>query len=394
VIDVLVVGGGIVGLATARALLRERPGLSLTLVEREPDWAAHQSGRNSNVIHSGLYYAPGSLKAQLARAGGEAMIAYCEEHGVPWRRTGKLVVATKPAQLPKLDELARRGAANGVTVERLDAAQVREREPNVAAVAALWVAETGLTDYGKVCVALAAELAGLGADLRLGTSVLGIERRGEVSVVSTSGGELTARMLVNCAGLHSDVIARMAGAEPDVRIVPFRGEYADLRRPSLVGVPIYPVPDPALPFLGVHVTPTLEGGAHVGPNAVPAFARHGYRLRDVDGAHLLALARDPAVRTLARSYWRTGAAEILRSLVWSLFVRSARELVPSLRRDDLTRGGSGVRAQAVRDDGTLVDDFVVLRSPGAVHVLNAPSPAATASLLIGQRIATDVLAAV
>jgi malate dehydrogenase (quinone)/L-2-hydroxyglutarate oxidase len=392
--DVLVVGGGILGLATARALLHARPGLTVVVAERETDWAAHQSGHNSNVIHSGLYYAPGGLKARLARAGGEQMIQYCEARGVPVRRTGKLVLATHERQLPQLAKLERRGSANGVTVRRIGVAEIREREPHVQGVAGLLVAETAVTDFALVCGALAEELRQLGAVLRPGAAVVEIERRGGESIVATVGvgaAEIRAKVVVNCAGLHSDVIAKAAGVRPAVRILPFRGEYADLRRPDLINGPVYPVPDPELPFLGVHFTPMLDGTVHVGPNAVPALARHGYRWRDVDLAFLRGLAGDRSLHRLARRYWRIGAAEIVRSLVWPLFVRNARHMVPQLCKHDLSRGGSGVRAQAVADDGSLVDDFVITRVPGGVHVLNAPSPAATASLLIGERIAGDVL---
>lgn len=392
-VDVAVIGGGLLGLATARALLRARPELTVTVLEKEDHWGAHQSGHNSNVIHSGLYYAPGSLKARLARAGGEAMIRYCEEHGVPVKRTGKLVVATAASQLPGLDALAQRGRANGVTVSRLSRAEFAEREPHVAGVAALSVADTAMTDFGGVCRALAAELTELGAELRTGSPALSFSTAGDRTVIRTPGGEIRARTLVNCAGLHSDKIAAAAGDRPAVRIMPFRGEYAEIRpgRRGLVNNPVYPVPDPELPFLGVHITPMLDGTVHVGPNAVPALARQGYRWRDVDPRLVGELLRDPALRGLARRFWRHGVTEISRSLIWPLFVRDVRRLLPEIESRDMRRHGSGVRAQAVTADGQLVDDFVISRTPRAVHVLNAPSPAATSSLHIGSRIAADVL---
>ncbi|MEU3600410.1 L-2-hydroxyglutarate oxidase [Streptomyces sp. NPDC006798] len=392
-VDVAVIGGGLLGLATARALLRARPELSVTVLEKEDHWGAHQSGHNSNVIHSGLYYAPGSLKARLARAGGEAMIRYCEEHGVPVKRTGKLVVATAASQLPGLDALAQRGRANGVTVSRLSRAEFAEREPHIAGVAALSVADTAMTDFGAVCRALAAELTELGAELRTGSPALSFATAGDRTVIRTPGGEIRARTLVNCAGLHSDRIAAAAGDRPAVRIMPFRGEYAEIRpgRRGLVNNPVYPVPDPELPFLGVHITPMLDGSVHVGPNAVPALARQGYRWRDVDPRLVGELLRDPALRGLARRFWRHGVTEISRSLIWPLFVRDVRRLLPEIESRDMRRHGSGVRAQAVTADGRLVDDFVISRTPRAVHVLNAPSPAATSSLHIGSRIAADVL---
>ncbi|MFJ5045483.1 L-2-hydroxyglutarate oxidase [Streptomyces anulatus] len=391
-IDVAVIGGGLLGLATARALLRARPGLSVTVLEKEESWGAHQSGHNSNVIHSGLYYAPGSLKARLARAGGEEMIRYCEQHAVPVKRTGKLVVATSTAQLPGLEALAERGRANGVTVQRLSRAEFAEREPHVAGVAALSVADTAMTDFGHVCRALAAELTELGADLRTRSPALSFAEAEGRTVIRTPGEEIRARILVNCAGLHSDKVAAAVGDRPTVRIMPFRGEYAEIRpgRRALVNNPVYPVPDPELPFLGVHITPMLDGTVHVGPNAVPALARQGYRWRDVDPRMVGELLRDPALRGLARRFWRHGASEISRSLIWPLFVRDVRRLLPEIESKDMRRHGSGVRAQAVTADGQLVDDFVISRTPRAVHVLNAPSPAATSSLPIGSRIAADV----
>lgn len=391
-VDVAVIGGGVLGLSTARALVRARPALSVAVLEKEALWGAHQSGNNSNVVHSGLYYAPGGLKARFARSGGEAVIRYCEQHDVPVRRTGKIVVATAEHQLPTLDLLAERGRANGVTVRRLGRAEIAEREPHVNGVSALAVDETAMTDFGGVCRAMAAELAELGADLRRSCPALSFDRSGERTVVRTTSGELRARVVVNCAGLHSDRVAAALGERPSVRIMPFRGEYAQLRpdRRGLVTNPVYPVPDPDLPFLGVHATPMLDGEVHVGPNAVPALARQGYRWRDVDPRMLADLLRDPALRGLARRYWRHGATEIARSLVWPLFVRDVRRLLPEVTSRDLRRCGSGVRAQAVTADGRLVDDFAVQRSRGAVHVLNAPSPAATSSLPIGRGIAADV----
>jgi malate dehydrogenase (quinone)/L-2-hydroxyglutarate oxidase len=392
-VDVVVVGGGILGLAAAYALLTARPRTSVVVLEKEERWGAHQSGRNSNVIHSGLYYAPGSLKARLARAGGEAMIRYCRERGLPVERTGKLVVATSPGQLPGLAALEERGRANGVTVRRLGRAEIAEREPHVAGVAALAVAETAMTDFGRVCDSLAADVAALGADLRPGSAAESFAVAGDRTVVGTQRTGFRARVLINCAGLHSDRVAAAAGASPPVRIVPFRGEYAELRpdRRGLVRNPVYPVPDPELPFLGVHITPMLDGSVHVGPNAVPALSREGYRRRDVDPRLLAQFVRDPALRALARSHWRHGATEMARSLLWPLFVRDVRRLVPEIESADLRRRPGGVRAQAVADDGRLVDDFVVTRTAHGVHVLNAPSPAATSSLLIGRRIAADAL---
>jgi len=387
---IVIIGGGIVGLATARALGEVLPGVRLTVLEAEDRVGAHQSGHNSNVIHSGLYYPPGSLKARLARHGGELMIRYCEEHGLPVDRRGKLVVATASSQLAPMAELARRGRANGVTLREIGEGEVRELEPDVAGIAALDIADTAITDFGAVTRSYAGELAARGVELRLGARVSGIDRRGETSVVRTERGEeLEAAVVVNCAGLFSDRVARMCGVDPGVRVQPFRGEYSALaQRPgTTVHRPIYPVPDPELPFLGVHVTPGVDGTVHVGPNAVPAFSRTGYRWRDIDAATISAWWRDPGMRRLARAYWRDGAREVVRSLTKPMLVADVRRLLPDVRSSDLRRAGAGVRAQAVDDAGRLVDDFVVRATPGAVHVLNAPSPAATSSLLIGRYVA-------
>ncbi|QUH01499.1 L-2-hydroxyglutarate oxidase [Saccharopolyspora erythraea] len=387
--DVTIIGGGIVGLATAFALARDGRERRIAVIDKEPAWGAHQTGHNSGVIHSGLYYPPGSGKARLARAGGEAMYAFCAEHGIPVERTGKVVVATSDDELPRLAELARRGEANGVRVTELDPASLREREPNVRGIRALLVPDAGITDFGAVARRLAGLLAGLGVELHHGTELVGVRTDGAELVLETTTGEIRSRHAVNCAGLHSDVVAELAGAEPPARVLPFRGEYFETTGAArdLVHALVYPVPDPAFPFLGVHLTRMVDGSLHVGPNAVPALSREGYDWRSWSGAHLRRLATDPALRVLARKYWRTGAGEIARSAFKPLFVRAAQRLLPGLRGSDLRRAEAGVRAQAVRPDGTLVDDFLVVEDRHWVHVLNAPSPAATASLLIGADIA-------
>ncbi|WP_310961202.1 L-2-hydroxyglutarate oxidase [Nocardioides terrisoli] len=393
VADVVVIGAGIVGLATARSVLLSRPGTCVVVLEAEPTIAAHQSGHNSNVIHSGLYYRPGSLKAEFARAGGLRMIEYCREQGVPVRKTGKVIVATRSSQLERMNELLGRGAANGVNVRSLPRAELAELEPEVSGVDALFVEGTAITDFGLVCGAMAAEVETLGGTVQVSRPVVEVATcEGEVRV-TTEDRELRCAVMVNCAGLRSDLVARMSGCQPNIRIVPFRGEYSELSstpRP-LVSIPVYPVPDPALPFLGTHLTPGLDGTVHVGPNALLALSRHGYRWRDVDPRHVTGLVRDPAVWRMVRRFWRHGAGEIARSLVKPLFVRSIREMVPVIKSTDLVRCSSGVRAQAVHRDGTLVDDFVIARHARTIHVLNAPSPAATASLLIGERIAAAAL---
>jgi (S)-2-hydroxyglutarate dehydrogenase len=387
--DVAIIGGGIVGLATAHALIEQQPDRRITVLDKERHWGAHQTGHNSGVIHSGLYYPPGSAKARFARAGGEAMYRFCTDHGIPVRRTGKVVVATSIDQLPRLAELQRRGTANGVQVSELDQIGLREREPHVRGVRALHVPDAGITDFAAVSEKLAELLAERGVDLRPATELLGVRRDGSGLVLRTDRGEIRTRRAVNCAGLHSDAVAELAGTTPPARVLPFRGEYYETTSFSrdLVNSLVYPVPDPAFPFLGVHLTRMIDGSLHVGPNAVPALSREGYRWGAISPSHLQRLATDPGLRVLAKKYWRTGATEIARSALKPLFLRAARTLLPDLRGHDLLRAEAGVRAQAVTPDGTLVDDFLVVEDENWVHVLNAPSPAATASLLIGKDIA-------
>jgi L-2-hydroxyglutarate oxidase len=386
--DVVVVGGGIVGLATAYASVRA--GRTVAVVEREHRLGAHQTGRNSNVIHSGLYYAPGSLKARLAVAGCAETVAFCRKHDLPHRVTGKVVVATEPEELPRLAELARRGAANGVETRELDPAGLRAREPHVRGIAALHVPSTGVCDYALVAARLGELVRERGGEVVLGRTVRSLVRRHADVVVRTDGGDLLGRHVVACAGLHSDTLARMSGADPGVRIGPFRGEYADLTRPELVRGLVYPVPDPALPFLGVHATRGLDGSVHVGPNAVLALAREGYSWCDVAPRELAGVLAYPGLWRLARRHWRYGLGEVRRSLSRAAMVARLRRMLPDVRAGDLRRSGAGVRAQAVRPDGSLVDDFLLVaqgRGSGAVlHVLNAPSPAATAALPIGRAI--------
>ena len=390
--DVAVVGGGIVGVASAASLATR--GLRVVVLEAADSLAAHQSGHNSGVIHAGLYYRPGSLKAQLCTEGREALYRFLEAEGVPHRRCGKLVVATRERDLPALDELERRGRANGLAgLKRLTASALRDYEPEVAGVAGLWVAETGVVDYALVTAAYARRAATNGVEFLLGARVLGMVVDGNQLRVQSRAGEVTARFLVNCAGLHADRVARLAGAEPGVRIVPFRGEYFDLRpeRASLVRGLIYPVPDPALPFLGVHLSRTVNDHVHAGPNAVLALAREGYSRRTVSGPDLLETITFPGFWRMARRQWRHGVAELRRSFSKKLFVRSIQELVPAIGEADVIPGGSGVRAQAIDPSGRLLDDFHLVHSQRALHVLNAPSPAATASLAIGRSIASHVV---
>lgn len=410
----VIVGGGIVGLAVARQLCER--GWQVTVCEKEPDWAAHQTGRNSNVVHSGLYYRPDSLKAATCRAGRESIVEFARANGVPVEHCGKLVVATDPDEIPRLRALHERAGQNGVTARMLSPEQAREYEPEVRAVAAMRVEETAITDYPAICRALVRQLTEAGATLHTGVEVTGVHSDaggatgsaagsatgvatgaanghdgGRVRVV-TSGPEITADLLINCAGLHSDRVARLAGLRPSVRIVPFRGEYFELRpeRRHLVRGLIYPVPDPSLPFLGVHLTRMIDGSVHAGPNAVLALRREGYRWRDVSVRDLAGTLAFPGFHRLARRYLRTGWDEVARSLSRRRFARALARLVPAIVEADLVPCKAGVRAQAIARDGALVDDFLIETAPGQIHVLNAPSPAATSSLEIAKAIVTRV----
>jgi (S)-2-hydroxyglutarate dehydrogenase len=388
-VDVVVIGGGIVGCATALALAPER---RVMVLEAEDRVAPHQSGHNSGVIHSGLYYHPDSLKARTCRAGREAMYRFCEEEGIPHRRSGKVVVATSAEELPALARLEARGRANGLALTRLEGGALREREPAVAGVAGLWVPETGVVDFGKVTLGIARRAERLGVQVRTGARVLGSRMDGGSRVIETASGAVRARVVVTCAGLQADRVARLFGDDPGVTIVPFRGEYYALRpeRRDLVQSAIYPVPNPALPFLGAHFTRRIGGDVDAGPNAVLAWARHGYSRWNVSGRDLAETLTSGGFWRMAVAQWRAGFAELGRSYSKRLFVRALRRLVPQVDAADLVPAGSGVRAQAVNASGQLVDDFHIVEGKRTVHVLNAPSPAATASLAIGMEIATRV----
>jgi len=389
-VDAIIIGGGIVGLATGLALLRGSPGRSVVVLEKEEALAAHQTGRNSGVIHAGLYYKPGSLKALLCARGRTLLARFCEEQGVAFERCGKVVVATRDDEVPRLEELERRGRATGLPgVKRIDRDELHDREPHAAAVAALFVAETGIVDYREVLRAMAREITHLGGEVRTAARAIAIERRASTVVVASTAGDVEGRVLVGCAGLGSDRIARMAGLNPGVAIVPFRGEYWMLApdRAHLVKNLIYPVPDPAFPFLGVHFTRRIGGGIEAGPNAVLALAREGYTRASFDARDTWDVARWPGFWRMAGKHWRAGLAEQWRSLSRAAFARACAALVPEVRPADLTPGGAGVRAQAIARDGSLVDDFAIVEADRMVHVVNAPSPAATASLAIGEEIA-------
>jgi len=388
--DVAVVGGGILGLATAYRIQQRWPGLSVGVVEKEPHLAGHQSSHNSGVLHSGVYYKPGSLKARLCRQGKAELERFAEAHDIPFRRCGKLIVAVRPGELPRLADLRDRAAANGVNeLEEVSPERIVEIEPHAAGLRGLFVPETGIIDYRRVALALADEVRAEGGSMLLGRRVETVRPGNPWMTLETSGGAVEARWVVACAGLQSDRLAARTGASRDPRIVPFRGSYLTLRREArhLVRGLIYPVPDPALPFLGVHFTSRLDGQVWVGPNAVLAFAREGYSPRDVKGADLLSMFSFPGFWRLARRHYGEGLTEMRRALFRRALVRELQRYVPEVGAKDLVAGPSGVRAQAVDRRGGLIDDFAISETDRVLHVRNAPSPAATASLAIGYHIA-------
>ena len=385
-----VVGGGIIGTAVARRLLAKRPDAEVTVLEKEDRLAAHQTGRNSGVVHAGLYYEPGSLKATLCRRGVALLKEFCAEHGLPYDEIGKVLVALDGAEEQRLGAIAERARANGVPgVRVIDRAELRELEPHVTGIAALHSPTTAIVDYVSVTEQLAADARAAGATVRTGFEVAAFRSAdGEVVVAGTSGEEVVADRVVLCAGLHVDRLARLAGDDDAPRIVPFRGEYYALTpgKRSLVNGLVYPVPDPRYPFLGVHLTPRFDGEVLVGPNAVLALAREGYRWRDVSPAELAAIARFPGFRRFARQHWRTGLAEMRGSLSKKVYTAAARRYVPELTADDMVPAAAGIRAQALESDGSLVDDFRITRRGAVVAVRNAPSPAATSSLAIAEHL--------
>ncbi|MGA8375950.1 MAG: L-2-hydroxyglutarate oxidase, partial [Candidatus Sulfotelmatobacter sp.] len=387
--NVIIVGGGIVGLAVGLEITQRFPRLRLLSLEKEHRVGRHQSGHNSGVIHSGVYYKPGSLKAKLCVTGAAAMVEFCREHGIPHQVCGKVIVATHEEEFPRLEELRRRGDANGLTgLQSIGPEELREIEPNASGLRALVVPATGITDYAAVCDKYAEIITARGETILTSTEVTGIKRHGDEITVETSRGAFSGKSLINCAGLFSDRISRMAGDDPQVMIVPFRGEYYDLipERSSLVRSLIYPVPDPRFPFLGVHFTRRISGSVDAGPNAVLAFRREGYKRTDFNLRDLGSSLIFPGFWRMAAKNWRSGLDEFHRSFSKPAFVRALQRLVPEVGDEDLVPGGSGVRAQALTREGALVDDFQFVPSGRMLHVLNVPSPAATASLLIGRTI--------
>jgi L-2-hydroxyglutarate oxidase LhgO len=384
-VDVAIIGAGIVGLATGRELLRRYPRLRLAVLDKEPAIAQHQTGRNSGVIHSGLYYAPGSLKARLCVAGAAELTRFCEERGIPYKRCGKVVVATEAAELPRLEELYRRGIANGVPgLEMIGPERLREIEPFAVGLRALHSPNTGIVDYGRVATALAEDIRQAGGEILTGRAVHAIARRGGTVRLETPLGGVETSFVVGCAGVYADRVAALSGAPRAPRIVPFRGDYYILKpeRRHLIRGLIYPVPDPAFPFLGVHSTLKMDGSIWLGPNAVLAFAREGYRRWDVHLPDLWEALSYPGFQALARRYWRVGLDEMVRDFSKRRFVEAARRFVPDLTPADVVAGPAGIRAQALSLDGRLVDDFVIDQDGPIIHVRNAPSPAATSALAI------------
>jgi L-2-hydroxyglutarate oxidase len=393
VYDVAIIGGGIVGLATAMALVKSRV-TSVVVLEAENKLAAHQTGNNSGVIHSGLYYKPGSLKALNCVAGREALYRFCRENGIAHQACGKLVVATREDEIASLDALEKKGIANGLKgLRRLRAAELKEYEPHVAGIAGLWVAETGIVDYGRVCEKYAEIVAAGGGEINLNFRVLRVKKAGQELVLLSGNSEIRCRNVVNCAGLYSDRVARMCGVKPGLQIIPFRGEYYKLIpvRHGLVNNLIYPVPDPRFPFLGVHFTRMIAGGVEAGPNAVLAFKRQGYKKTSFSLRDAVQFALYPGFWVMGLKFWKMGLGEFYRSFSKKAFVKALQRLIPEIQAGDLQPGGAGVRAQALEANGFLVDDFRIREAERMVHVLNAPSPAATASISIGQTVAQIAL---
>ncbi len=390
--DYTVIGGGIVGLATAEALTKRFPGARVVLFEKEAGFAAHQTGNNSGVIHSGIYYKPGSFKARFAREGSHSIVEFCQEHGLEFEVCGKVIVATEPGELAQLETLYQRGLENGLEVKKLGAAEVKEYEPHVSAVAGVHVPSTGIVNYKQVCLKLAELVKARGGELFLNTSVTGIVHRSESIVVETSRGAFETKFVVNCAGLHSDRVAKLEGSDPGAKIVPFRGEYYELvpEKRYLVKNLIYPVPNPDFPFLGVHFTRMIDGSVHAGPNAVLSFKREGYTKTDFDARDLAETLTYPGFWKLALKNMDEGVKEMIRSYSKGAFVKSLQKLIPEVQADDVTPTHAGVRAQALKPDGALVDDFLIVDGRNALHVCNAPSPAATSSLEIGKYVAARV----
>jgi len=391
--DFVVIGGGIVGLSAAREILAKYPSSSLVLLEKEKELSAHQTGHNSGVIHSGIYYKPGSFKAKFARAGNLSMASFCQEHGIPYDICGKVIVATKPNELSQLESIYQRGLQNEINIKRISAAELREIEPHVAGLSGVHLPAAGIVNYTEVCKMFAKLLIELGGEVRMGHKVCAIQISTDRVIVETNQGVIEAKYLINCAGLYSDRIADMGNAKTDVKIIPFRGEYFELKanKRHLVKHLIYPVPNPNFPFLGVHFTRMIGGQVEAGPNAVLAFAREGYKKTDVNLRDLMEVLCYRGFWALSAKYWKEGYEEMVRSWSKAAFVRSLQTLIPEITADDLVPVEAGIRAQGLKPNGDLVDDFHIVQLNRALHICNAPSPAATASIEIGKYIASKII---
>nr|WP_313898518.1 L-2-hydroxyglutarate oxidase [Roseofilum reptotaenium] len=390
--DFTIIGGGIVGLATAMALNNRFPNAQIAVLEKEPQLAFHQTGNNSGVIHSGIYYKPGSLKARFSRAGAKSMVEFCQQHDIPHEVCGKVIVATAQEQYPQLEKLYQRGLDNGLEVAKITPEEVREIEPHVRCLAGIKVTSTGIVDYRQVCEKYAYLITQSGGEIHLNTKVENWQDRKESIILDTSKGEIEAKFVINCGGLFSDRLTQMSGMQPQAKIIPFRGEYYELKpeKRSLVKNLIYPVPNPQFPFLGVHFTRMIDGSVHAGPNAVLSLKREGYRKTDINLADVAEMLMYPGLWKLAAQHGKEGVKEIIRSFSKTAFVHSLQQLIPEVQAEDVIPTHAGVRAQALKPDGGLVDDFLIVQDNRKMHVCNAPSPAATASLEIGQEIAAQV----
>jgi L-2-hydroxyglutarate oxidase len=390
--DFVIIGGGIVGLSTAVALGQRYPKATILLLEKESSLASHQTGRNSGVIHSGIYYKPGSFKAQFARQGNQTMVAFCREHGIQHEICGKVIVATEPWELPLLDNLFQRGVDNGLNVTKIGPDELKEIEPHVSGLAAIRVPSAGIVDFKQVAQTFADIIREQGGDLKLDTRVEAISQNGDGLTIESNQATVHTRFLINCAGLHCDRIARLMNVEIGMKIIPFRGEYYELvpERRTLVKHLIYPVPNPSFPFLGVHYTRMTHGDVHAGPNAVLSLKREGYKKTDFNPRDFVEVMTYPAFWKLAAKYWKDGAQEMIRSFNKRVFVRSLQRLIPEVQSKDLVPSQAGVRAQALMKDGKLMDDFLIIPGPRSIHVCNAPSPAATAAIPIGQAIVKQI----
>lgn len=391
--DLAVIGGGIVGLSTAMAVSKRFPQARIVVLEKESRWAYHQTGNNSGVIHSGIYYKPGSFKAKFCRDGSRSMVEFCQTHNIPYEVCGKLIVATENEQLPRLENLYNRGLENQLKVTKLTCEQVKEIEPHVSCIAGLKVFTTGIADYKQVCQKYAELVQAMGGELRLNTKVEKIRSLGnDVQVLETNQGAFETRFIINCAGLYSDRLAKLADVEPQAKIVPFRGEYYELtpEKRYLVNTLIYPVPNPDFPFLGVHFTKMIDGSVHAGPNAVLSFKREGYKKTDFNLRDFTEVMTYPGFWKLAAKHADEGVQEIIRSFSKAAFLHSLQKLIPEVQMQDIIPTHAGVRAQALKSDGTLVEDFSIVQGKNSIHVCNAPSPAATSSLEIGKEIAAAI----